>query len=330
MITDSPVMTVTAVTRHRYGGTEQLAVEQVPAPTCGPDQVIVDVRAAGLDRGAWHLMAGEPYVARLAFGLRRPRQPVLGSEFAGVVVEVGTGVTAWKPGDEVFGGAYGSFAQQVAAKAGSIARTPSSLTFEQAAVLPISGTTALQALRDIARVQPGQRVLVIGASGGVGTFAVQIAASMGASVTAVCSAAKADAVRALGATTVLDHRTQRIGDAGPHDVILDIAGGRSIRELRAALTPRGTLVLIGEEGGGKVFGLGRQLRAVLLSPFVHQRLRMQVATVNGTALEALSAMVEDGSVRPVLHATRRLDEVPAAIDDMTAGRITGKVAIDVT
>lgn len=319
--------TIRASIRREYGGTEVVHVADVPAPTITDEQVLVDVHAAGVDRGVWHLMVGEPLVVRPVFGVRRPRQPILGTDVAGVVRAVGSKVTTLKVGDEVYGGCNGSFAEQVAAKPSSLALKPASLTFEEAATIPVSALTALQALRDRTRVQPGQRVLVVGASGGVGVYAVQIAVAMGAEVTAVCSGAKGEAVRALGAHHVLDYTRQAIGDLGRHDVILDINGRRSIGELRGALTERGTASLIGAEGGGRWFGMGRQLRAVALSPFVRQRLGMMIATTNSADLDELRQMVDDGRLRPVVHAAYPLEGVPAAIDDMVQGRVTGKTAI---
>src|SRR3954468_8877329 len=237
--------TMTAVVQDVYGDTEEvLRVDRVPVPVPGADEVLVRVSAAGVDRGTWHLMAGKPYAARLAFGLRRPRNPVRGREFSGVVVEVGPGVGTLRPGDEVFGVGEGSFAEYVVARARKVARKPAVLTFEQAAAAPVSASTALQAVRDRARVQPGQRVLVLGASGGVGTFAVQIAKAFGAEVTGVSSPGKLDDVRALGADHVIDYTGEDFAD-GQHryDVILDIAGNRRISELRRALAPRGRLII---------------------------------------------------------------------------------------
>ncbi|GHJ61356.1 NADPH:quinone reductase [Nocardioides sp. OK12] len=317
-----------AITQHRYGGTETLQLTEIETPTPGPDEVLVRVRAAGVDRGTWHLMAGRPYAVRLAFGLRRPKFPVPGRDVAGVVERVGAEVTSFAVGDEVIGTADGSFAEVAVVPERRLGHKPASLSFEEAAVLPISGGTALQAVR-LARVGPGDRVLVIGASGGVGSYAVQVAAARGAEVTGVASAAKADLVRALGAVDVIDHDREEIDDAGRRwDVIIDVAGLRPLRLLRRCLEREGTLVIVGGEGGDRsIGGIQRQLVAMVLSPFTHQRLTSFMAKETAADLAELADLVDRGVVRPVLERTYALDEAAKAIDHLVAGHARGKVAV---
>ena len=264
-----------AIVQDTYGSTDVLRLRDIDQPEIAADEVLVRVHAAGVDRGVWHLMTGMPYPIRLAgYGLRAPKTPVPGSDLAGVVEAAGSGVTRFRPGDEVFGIGKGTFAEYARAREDQLAPKPANLTFEQAAAVAISGVTALQAVRDHGRVRPGQEVLVIGASGGVGTFAVQLAKICGAEVTAVCSTTKMDLVRSLGADHVVDYTRDNFA-AGEqrYDVILDIGGNATLSRLRRALTPRGTLVIVGGETGGRwLGGYDRQLRALLLSPFVGQPL----------------------------------------------------------
>jgi NADPH:quinone reductase-like Zn-dependent oxidoreductase len=293
--------------------------------------VLVQVVAAGVDRGVWHLMAGKPYAARLAFGLRRPGNPVRGLEFAGRVEAVGAGVTTVRPGDEVYGIGAGSFAEYTVAPESKVAAKPASLSFAQAAAVPVSGSTALQAVRDQGRVQAGQTVLVIGASGGVGTFAVQIAKAFGAEVTGVSSTGKLDLVRSLGADDVVDYTKADITDAGVrYDVVLDIGGNTPVRRLRKVLTSRGTLVIVGGEGGGRWLGIGRQLRAAALSPFVGQKLGFFVNRENAADLAVLTGLVESGQVTPAVERTFPLAEAPAAVTHMASGRARGKVVVEIS
>lgn len=317
-----------AIVQRAYGGPDTLVPGRLERPTIGPDEVLVDVRAAGLDRGTWHLMTGVPYAARLAFGLRRPKNPVPGIDLAGVVRAVGSSVTRFRPGDEVYGVGKGSFAEFAAARAAKLARKPANLTFEQAAAVPVSGLTAQQGLLEVGRLEAGQRVLVTGASGGVGTFAVQIAVAHGAVVTGVCSTAKVDLVRSLGADHVVDYTREDV-TAGDQrfDLILDIGGSTPVRRLRRVLAPRGTLVIVGGEGGGAVLGIGRQLRAVALSPFVRQRLTMFVAKDHHEPLERLTTLIEAGRVTPVVERTYPLAEAAVAMRALEAGRVRGKVVI---
>lgn len=317
-----------AVHQHRYGSSDQLTLTELPNPVPGPHDVLVRVRAAGVDRGTWHLMAGRPYALRLAFGLRRPKHPIPGRDVAGVVVEVGAQVTRVTVGDEVIGTADGSFAELAVVPESRITRKPASLSFEEAAILPVSGLTALQAVRDAARVRPGDQVLVIGASGGVGSYAVQIAAAYGAEVTGVASGAKADLVRSLGTTRVIDYTRDDIDDAARYDVVLDIAGLRPLGQLRRLLTERGTLVIVGGEGGDRwLGGTHRQFAALALSPFTRQRLTALLSTESTDDLQILARLVEDGRVRAPLERTYPLREAALAIDHVAAGHARGKVAV---
>jgi NADPH:quinone reductase-like Zn-dependent oxidoreductase len=326
-----------AIVREQYGSADVLRLGDVEVPRPGDGEVLLRVRAAGLDRGAWHVMAGMPYVMRLAgFGLRRPRNPGLGSDVAGVVEQVGPGVSALSPGDAVFGtcgpaARAAAFAEYAVARPDRLARMPENLTFEQAAAVPVSGLTALQALRDCGRVEEDQSVLVIGASGGVGTFAVQIARTFGARVTGVCSTSKVDLVRSLGAERVIDYTRAEITDDGrQHDLVLDIGGNRPLRVLRRALARDGALVFVGGEDGDRwTGGLGRQVRAMALSPFVKQRLGTPwfIANENSDDLDYLRPLLETGQVAPAISSTIGLADVPHAIRDLAAGRVQGKVVI---
>jgi NADPH:quinone reductase-like Zn-dependent oxidoreductase len=322
--------TMRAIVRDRYGSPDVLDLRDVAVPGVGDNQVLVRVRAAGLDRGAWHIMAGYPYAIRTAgYGLRRPKSAGLGSDLAGVVEAVGAKVTDLTPGEAVFGTCRASFAEYALARPDKLARMPSNLTFEQAAAVPVSAVTALQALRDRGRLQAGQRVLIIGASGGVGTFAVQIAKAFGADVTGVCSSAKVDLVRSLGADQVIDYtHTELTEQSESYDLVLDIAGNWPLSQVRRLLTPKGTLVLVGGEGGDRwTGGMGRQLRAVVLSPFVSHRLLMFIASENSKDLDALRPLIEAGAITPVIDRAVALDQVPDAMRDLVAGRVAGKVVI---
>jgi NADPH:quinone reductase-like Zn-dependent oxidoreductase len=327
------VSTVKAIVQEKYGEAEDvLRLEEIDRPDIGVRDVLLRVHAAGLDRGVWHSMAGLPYPIRLAgYGVRAPKNAVLGTDVAGRIEAVGDAVTNLQVGDEVYGVGHGSFADYTRAAAVKLARKPRNLSFEQAAALPVSGCTALQALRDRGRVQAGQRVLVIGASGGVGTYVVQIAKAFGAVVTGVCSTAKLDLVRSLGADHVIDYTADDFADGGEHyDVILDIGGNAALGRLRRALTPRGTLVIVGGETGGRwLGGTDRQLRAVGLSPFIGQKLGSFIASPNAADLTVLTELVETGQVTPVIDKTYPLREVAAAIRYMQAGHARGKVVISI-
>jgi NADPH:quinone reductase-like Zn-dependent oxidoreductase len=322
--------TMKAIVQDRYGSADVLQLRDIDKPVVGADEVLVRVHAAGIDQGVWHLMAGLPRVMRIAgVGLRAPKYPVRGYDVAGHVETVGPNVTRFEPGDEVFGSCRGSFAEYASARADRLALKPGNLSFEQAAAVPISGYAALQAVRDQGKVQPGQRVLVIGAGGGVGTFAVQIAKAFGAEVTGVCSAAKAELVLSIGADRVIDYTREDFADTGErYDVILDIAGNRSLSHLRRALAREGTLVIVGGEGGGKWFGgIDRQLRATLLSLVVRQKLGSWISSEREEDLETLRELLEAGRVTPIIDRTFPLSEVPEAIRYMREGHARGKVVI---
>jgi NADPH:quinone reductase-like Zn-dependent oxidoreductase len=322
---------VKAIVRQRYGPADVLEFGDVDRPVIGPREVLLRVRAAGLDRGVWHMMTGLPYLGRLAFGLRAPSNPGLGMDVAGVVETVGAQVTALRAGDEVFGTCSGAFAEYAAVREDRCALTPAGLTFEEAAALPTSAATALQALRNQGRVRPGQRVLVIGAGGGVGSYAVQMAKAFGAHVTAVVSTSKVDLVRSIGADDVVDYTVTDIDPGGQrYDLILDVAGNRPVRRLRRLLTPRGTLVFVGGEEGDRVTGgMGRQLRAALLSIVIRQRMRSFVAVTRRADLETIRELVGSGAVRPVVDRTYPLADVPQAIRDLEEGLIRGKAVVTV-
>ncbi|WP_052023116.1 NAD(P)-dependent alcohol dehydrogenase [Actinotalea ferrariae] len=323
--------TIRAAVRSEYGGPEVVEVRDVPTPTPGRRQVLLRVVAAGVDRGQVHMMTGTPSVMRLATGLRRPRRTGLGLEVAGVVEAVGPDVTGLVVGDAVYGAATSSFAELAVADPRKIARVPTGVDLVRVAALPVSGLTALQALRDVARVKAGQRVLVIGASGGVGSYAVQLAAAMGCDVVGVCSAAKADLVRSLGASEVVAYDEQELPADGAFDVVLDIAGGRPVAELRKAVRPAGTLVLVGDETGSTVTGnLGRQIRASLASLVARRgpRVRMFVSSTRRADLEELAGYVERGQVRPTLERTFPLEETATALAHVHEGRVRGKVVVE--
>jgi NADPH:quinone reductase-like Zn-dependent oxidoreductase len=324
--------TMQAIVQDRYGSADVLRLARITRPEVADHEVLLHVHAAGLDRGAWHLMIGRPYAMRLGTGIRAPKNPVRGREVAGTIVSIGSGVTGFSPGDEVFGIGQGSFAEYAVARADRLTRKPANLTFEQAAVVPVSALTALQALRDAGRVQQGQQVLIIGASGGVGSFAVQLAKAFGAQVTGVCSTTKLDLVRSLGADHVVDYtRDDWADDAHRYDLILDIAGNPAPSRLRRALTPTGTAVIVGgEEGGSLTGGMDRQLRALALSVFVRQRLTSVLCKERASDLERLTELIEAGKVTPSIDRTYSLDRVPEAMRHLDAGKARGKVAITVT
>ncbi len=320
-----------AIVQDTYGSPEVLNLREIDTPEVGDDEALVRVHAAGVDRGVWHLMTGLPYLARLAFGLRAPKTPVPGMDVAGVVETVGKGVTRFQPGDEVFGVGKGTFAEYARAPENKLAHKPASLTFEQAAVVAISGLTALQGLRDHGKVRPGQKVLIIGASGGVGTFAVQIAKAFGAEVTGVCSTTKVDMVRSIGADNVIDYTREDFAVGSRRwDVILDIGGSSSLSRLRRALTPQGTLVIVGGEGGGRWLGVvDRLLRAHLLFPFVSQKLGTFISSENQKDMMILKELIESGKLTPVIDRTYPLAEVPDAIRYLEEGHARGKIVITV-
>jgi NADPH:quinone reductase-like Zn-dependent oxidoreductase len=323
--------TMQAIVQGGYGSPDVLHLARVTPPEIAAGEVLLRVRAAGVDRGAWHLMTGTPYLLRLGFGLRKPRNPVRGREVAGTVVAAGSAVTRFSAGDEVFGIGRGTFAQYAAAREDKLARKPANVTFEQAAVVPVSALTAWQALTDAGRVEQGQDVLVIGASGGVGSFAVQLAKALGAKVTGVCSTAKLDLVRALGADHVIDYAAGDFADGGRrYDLILDIAGNSALSRLRRALAPAGTAVLVGGEDGGNVTGgMDRQLRAAVLSRFTSQRLTSCLCRERFADLERLTELIEAGQLTPYIDRTYPLDQVPEAMRYLAAGKARGKIAITI-
>lgn len=321
-----------AIVQDRYGTADVLELEDVDEPKVASGDVLLRVHAASAHVGDWHFMTGLPYLFRIAgSGLRAPKTRVRGTDVAGRVEAIGKDVTRFQPGDEVFGICDGAFAEYAAARQDKIAPKPANLTFEQAATVPTSGSTALQALRDAGKVQPGQTVLIIGAAGGVGSFAVQIAKAFGARVTGVCSTTKVELVRSIGADDVIDYTRDDFAETGQrYDLILDIAGNRSLSHLRRGLAPKGTLVIVGGEGGGRWFGgIDRQLRAQMMSPFVSQKLGTFIAKQKGDDLVVLKELIEAGKVVPVIDTTYPLSEVPEAIRHLEEGHARGKVIITI-
>jgi NADPH:quinone reductase-like Zn-dependent oxidoreductase len=323
---------VKAIVQDAYGSADVLELRDIDKPEVGDNEVLVRVHGAGVDRGVWHLMTGQAYLIRLAgYGVRRPKNPVRGREVAGRVEATGKDVTRFQPGDEVMGTGEGSFAEYARAREDKLAPKPTNLTFVQAAAVPISASTALQAVRDKGQVQPGQKVLIIGASGGVGTFAVQLAKAFGADVTGVCSTAKVDLVRSIGADHVIDYTREDFAGTGQrYDLILDIGGNRSISHLRRALPAEGTLVLVGGEGGGRwIGGMERQVWALAISPFVRQKLKMFVAREHYEELQVLSELIEAGKITPVIDRTYPLSQAADAIRYLEKGHARGKIVITV-
>src|SRR4051794_14599610 len=307
--TATPTTTMRAVIQDRYGSSEVLRLARVARPVIAEHEVLVRVGAAGLDRGTEHLMTGKPYVMRLGTGLRRPKNPVSGRDVAGTVSAVGPAVTRFAVGHEVYGVASGSFAEYAVAREDKLAPKPANLSFAEAAAVPVSAGTALRALVHAGRVQAGQSVLVVGASGGVGTYAVQLAKAFDAEVTGVASTAKVDLVRSLGADHVVDYTRKDFADgARRYDLILDIGGSASVRRLRRALKPRGTVVFVGGENSGSLTGMGRQLRGALISPFLRQRLVLLVAKERAGDYERLTSLIEAGKVVPSVDRSYPLDE----------------------
>ncbi len=323
-----------AIVQDRYGGPEVLEFRDIDQPVPTDNEVLVQVHAAGLHRGDWHVMTGLPYMIRLAvptLGLRRPKVPVLGMDVAGRVEAVGSNVTRFQPGDEVFGTCDGSFAEYACAGEDQFATKPAALSFEEAAVVPISGFAALQAVRDVGEVQSGQQVLVIGAAGAVGWFAVQLAKAFGARVTGVASTTQVELVRSVGADEVIDYTRQDVTDGTRQwEVIIDTGGPRTLSRLRRALTPDGTLVIVGGEGGGRwMGGFLRNLRAPVVSRFVGQRLRMLVSKERQEDLEVLRELIEAGKLRPLIGRTYPLGEAPEAMRALEAGNTRGKIVLTV-
>src|ERR1700712_2350419 len=320
-----------AIVQDSYGSADVLRSAQIDRPQIADHEVLLKVHAAGLDRGTWHLMTGTPYLMRvIGFGFRRPKNRVAGVDVAGTVVAVGSAVTRFAVGDEVFGMSRGSFAEYAAAGEDKLAHKPANCTFEQAAVVGISGGTALQALT-AGRVQAGQQVLIIGASGGVGSFAVQLAKAAGAEVTGVCSTGKLGLVTSLGADHVVDYTREDFADGRHHyDLIIDIAGNSPLSRLRRALTPTGTAVIVGGESKGNLTGgIDRQLRALILTRFVGQRLTGLASKERATDLKILADHIAAGAGIPSIDCTFPLDQVPTAMRHLAAGNVKGKVAITI-
>jgi NADPH:quinone reductase-like Zn-dependent oxidoreductase len=323
--------TMRAVVRDRYGAPAQvLRVGQVAVPVIGAGEVLVRVSAAGVDRGVWHVVTGLPYPIRLAgFGVRVPKNRVVGGDLAGVVAAVGRSVTRFRVGDEVYGTGYGTFAEYARAAEDKLSPKPATLTFAQAAAVPVSAMTALQAVRDRGKVQPGQQVLVLGASGGVGAYAVQIAKAHGASVAGVASTAKLDFVSGLGADAVLDYTADPLPERR-YDVVLDIGGNTPVSRLRRALTRTGTLVIVGGETGGRVLGgLHRQLGAAILSPLLRQRLGTFVCKENAADLAVLSTLIDAGQVAPAVDRVLPLASAGQALQLLLDGAVRGKLVLSV-
>ena len=323
-----------AVVHTQYGAVaaDVLRCATVSRPTVGEDDVLVRVHASSVDRGTWHIMAGLPLPIRLAgFGVRAPRHLNPGRCLAGTVTAIGTAVQSFQVGDRVFGTSDGTFAEYVTAHPDRLALIPSGLSFMQAAAMPVSGVTALQAVRDHGRVSAGQHVLVVGASGGVGTFAVQIAKAFGARVAGVCGPAKTELVHALGADDVIDYTsTDFAAGATRYDVILDIGGNSSLRRLRRALVPQGTCVIVGGETSGRLLGgFDRTLRALMLTPFISQDFRNFIASENGADLQVLGDLVEAGHLAPALDHIFALSEAAAAVQHVAGGHARGKTVITI-
>ena len=317
-----------AIIQDKYGSAEVLEARDIDRPAIAEDEVLVRVRAASVHVGDWILMTGVPYVMRMGTGLSKPKNPVPGTDVAGTVDAVGTRVQSLRPGDDVFGWCSGAFAEYVRAPEDQLVKKPANLTFEQAAAVGVSASTALQLLRDDAKVQPGEKVLINGASGGVGTFAVQIAKAFGAEVTGVCSTKNVELVRSIGADHVIDYTQQDFRDGDErYDFILDNVGDRSMADTRRALTPNGTLL---SNGGGHAAGkLGRTIRGFLASLVVRQQARPSVKTQNRSDLIALKELVEAGQVRPVIGGTYPLSQTAEAISQVAAGHARGTLVIAV-
>ena len=323
--------TMPAVTYTCYGGPEVLTVAEVEKPAPAANELLVRVRAAAVNPLDWHYMRGSPYIMRLGVGVGAPDRPRLGVDFAGTVEAVGAGVTRFKPGDAVFGGEFGAFSGYVTLSAdGAVAPKPSSMNFDEAGSLGIAGLTALQALRDKGRVQPGQKVLINGASGGVGTFAVQIAKAMGAEVTGVCSTRNVELVRSLGADEVIDYKQTDYTQSGRQwDVIVDNVGNHSILANRSVLADDGRYVIVGAPGGDWLGPLLRPLLAMVIDPFVGQELVMLMAQQSAEDLEALASLAESGQLRATIDRRYGLEEIADAIRYSETGRARGKIIIEV-
>ena len=318
-----------AITQDKYGSADVLRLGDIERPTPSEREVLVRVQAAGIARGVLHVMTGEPYLMRLVgFGLLKPKNPVPGQDVAGIVTATGAGVTRFKIGDEVFGIAKGSFAEYAVAREDKLTHKPENLSSEQAAAMPISGLTALGAL-DAAGVPVGSNVLIVGASGGVGTYAVQIAVALGATVTGVASGSKADLVTELGAQRVIDYTREDFADGShTYDVIVDTGGMTSVSRLRKALQPKGTLVIVGGESGSTWSpGMGRQLKAAVMSPIVSQRLTSILNKEHYSGLDRLAKLATTVDVAPCIERSYSLADVPDAVRRLEAGNVRGQIVV---
>jgi NADPH:quinone reductase-like Zn-dependent oxidoreductase len=319
-----------AILFRRYGSPEVLRLEDIDMPVVGDDTVLVRVHAASVNALDWHRVRGRPYLVHLSDGLRKPKLPRFGVDLAGQVEAVGSNVTQFRPGDEVFGARTGAFAEYVAGSEGNFVLKPANLTFEQAAAIPVAATTALQGLRDRGHLQPGQRVLVNGAAGGVGHFAVQIAKALGAEVTGVSSTPNLEMLRSIGADEVIDYTSANFTKLGKrYDLILDIAGRESLLASRRALTPQGTLVVVGGPGGRWIAPADRAAKAVVLSRFVSQSLLPFFAAITKDDLGVLRELAEAGKLSPVIDRRYPLHQVPDAIRYLETMHARGKVVITV-
>jgi len=320
-----------AIVQREYGAPlDVLSVQEVDKPAVTPDKVLVRVRAVAAHAGDWGMVRGVPYLVRPSIGLIKPKNGIVGTDIAGLVEEVGENVNRFQPGDEVFGTCTGGCGEYACAAETELVPKPPNVSFEQAAAIPTSAFTALQGLRDTGELQPGQKVLIVGASGGVGTFAVRIAKALGAEVTGVCSSKNVEMVRSIGADHVIDYTQEDFSKTSSrYDLILDMAGNRPLSVLRSVLHRNGILVLVGGRGGPWLLGMGRTMRGLLLSPFVSQRIRFFVSTRNEEDLTYLKQLLEDGTITPVIDTEYVLDEGPAAIDHVDRGHTSGKVVIRV-
>ena len=323
-----------AIVHRCYGSADVLKFEDIEKPIAADDQVLVKVHAASVNPLDWHYMRGTPYIVRMDSGFGKPENPRLGVDFAGTVEAVGKNVKRFKPGDEVFGGKFGAFAEYVTVREDrALALKPANLTFEQAASVPIAALTALQGLRDKGRIQPGQKVLINGASGGVGTFAVQIAKSFGADVTGVCSTKNLDLVRSLGADQVIDYTKEDFTKgAQRYDVILDNVGTQPLSGFRRTLKPQGICVMIGGGGpndGGLIGPMARPIKTMLMSPFISQKMGMMLAEIRQDDLTKMSELMQAGKVTPVIDRTYPLSQIREAMKYLEAGHARGKVILTV-
>jgi NADPH:quinone reductase-like Zn-dependent oxidoreductase len=326
----SASLSMKAIVYRCYGSPDVLTYEDIEKPMPGDDEVLVKVHAASVNPLDWHYMRGSPYFIRLGSGVGAPKDIRLGVDFAGTVEAVGKDVQQFKPGDEVFGGANGAFSEYVTVRdSRALAMKPANITFEQAASVPIAAITALQALRDKGKIKTGHRVLINGASGGVGTFAVQIAKSFGAEVTGVCSTRNVEMVRSIGADHVFDYKKENYTESGKqYDLIIDNVGNHSLLANRRVLSPEGVLVIVGGAGGNWLGPLIRPIKALLLSPFVGQEFVLILAQLRQEDLAILGDLMQAGTVTPVIDRSYRLSEVPAAIRYSEEGHARGKIVVD--